>query len=129
MKLEADFPAGPERAEFMLVKAECLSTLGSLNEPEHILDDARAQLRPEHHATEILIIELERCKHYLRTGELDRAVTAARSLLRLGLRLHPIAQRIVQDFVVSLYQTEQHLTLHVLTATQRNLKFPRLMTS
>lgn len=121
-------PLAPEHeSDRLFVEAECLSFLGFQREPMVLLDRARDYLDIHYHGAEILVIELERCKHLIRFGMVEQAAVAARSLLqKFGKHLHPMALLACQEITNSALESSRYLTIEYLDQTQQRIRFPNL---
>lgn len=121
-------PLAPEhQSDRLFVEAECLSALGFQREPMVLLDRAKGCLDIHLHGAELLVIELEQCKHLLRFGLLEQAAVAARSLLpKLGKHLHPMALLTCQEITNLAFESSGYLTLEYLDQAQQRVRFPNL---
>ena len=120
-----------DTAEYLRVKATILSHQGATAEPLDLLNEASSLLNKDLDARDLAIIGLERCDHYLRNDQADKARREAKSLLPLASRLkrNPIGQQAIQELArcgligsidaVAVAETRERLLHPNLSADQR----------
>ena len=119
----------PSAPDFLVVKAECLSMLGDPHSPLALLAQAESMLDRERDPTDLILIELERCKHLIR---FNRRADAARQAVGLMAsashieRRNPIGVRAIQEIARIAFADQHALTLTVLIQAQHRVKYPRL---